>query len=101
MRAVKADGESAWFVSQWSRRESDQFDAKHIEKISCANDLGDAMCAKRQHTAPITRDQIVSVARLSHSKQEIIGRVRRSLDRGQACQYVCEFAHITDQPAHR
>ena len=66
MLAVKTDGESAWLVSEWDRR--DRLDAKHIEKISCANDLGDLMCAKRQHTAPITRDQIVSFARLSHSK---------------------------------
>jgi hypothetical protein len=66
--AVKAEGESAWLGSERGRRNGDRFDADHIEKFSCAEDLGDAMCTKRQHPAPITRDQIVGVARLSHGK---------------------------------
>ena len=90
--AVKAEGESAWLGSERGRRNGDRFDADHIEKFSCAEDLGDAMCTKRQHPAPITRDQIVGVARLRHGKQEIIGRIRRSLDCRQSCQDLGEFA---------
>jgi hypothetical protein len=77
--------ESAWLVSEWSRRIRDRLDAEHIEKFACAEDLGYATCTERQHATSITRDQVVGVAGLSHGKEEIIGRIGRSLDRGQAC----------------
>jgi len=62
MLAVRGDGESAWLVYEWGRRDGARFDAEHIEKFSCAEDLGNAVCTKRKHSAPITGDQVVGIA---------------------------------------